>query len=652
MTSLLNIGINSLYAAKIGLSISNHNIANANNPNYSRRTIALEEVTLGLVGSGVKVGDVKRIADEFVNKSLVKARSSHAYAQKGYDSLKGLEVLLDNDAKGLTDVINKSLSDLNSLNANAASGTDRQVYLQQLSSITGRFNLLSSSLNSLNSNTNQAIKQELTKANNIVDKLADLNKVIARAGSLNASENMPLFDQRDKLLSELSEIVGFTSQTDDNGMLNIQVGNGAPLLVGTKAYQLDAKPSAKDPQILEIGFVNATQASNLNEVLTGGKISNLIDFQRETIQPTQNALGRMALGLSKAINDQNKKGMDLNGDLGGNIFKDINTASLSQNRISANNNNIGNGTLSVAIDDIGLLKTDDYRLEFSSATDYQLINISDKTVVSSGSIAAIPHQISADGFEITISAASFNSGDSFLVTPTRNGADSIALERLDGSKLALAFPVAANSSENNLGKGQISVTDITDVGTPEFSMPGQLTPPVRIEFTSASTYRLVNANDSSVIEAGLAYDPTGQAIFPTIGGYDPGYRAYLEGDVQAGDEFTLDYNSSGQGDNRNGLRIADLYKDGLFNNGELNLVEAYSALTSEISSMTNVASIQFESQEVLKNQAEERRDQISGVSIEEETLNMAQFEQSYMASAQILDSFKTMFETIIGMMRG
>ena len=40
-----------------------------------------------------------------------------------------------------------------------------------------------------------------------------------------------MLDQRDQLVSNLSQLVGVTTTTDSNGGLNVFIGNGQPLVL-------------------------------------------------------------------------------------------------------------------------------------------------------------------------------------------------------------------------------------------------------------------------------------------------------------------------------------------------------------------------------------------------------------------------------------
>jgi flagellar hook-associated protein 1 FlgK len=352
------------------------------------------------------------------------------------------------------------------------------------------------------------------------------------------------------------------------------------------------------------------------------------------------------------MNEQHQLGINLNGRLGGNIFKDMNAADISSNRVLTPTTNSGSGTLSVAISDVSQLNLSDYQLTFTTPTQYQLVRKSDNQEVSNGTVSGTPFELNVDGFTLTIDSANFVAGDQFTLSPTRGAAKYMQLEITDPRQLALGFPVVTSPSENNTGAGKITFDKMLDTTTAAFATPGQLSPPVIVDFLSPTEYRLLNATDDSVIEDNLTYDPAiGVSLFPTLGGYDPGYRASINGEVRTGDQFQINYNHSGLSDNRNGLLLADIYQQGILEGSTLNFVQGYNSISDDISSKTNVAKMVDTAQSIIKSQAELRRDELSGVSLEEEAMNLARYQEAFQASTQILDSVRSMFDAVLNMMR-
>lgn len=76
------MGLRALQAHQLGLSVTGHNIANANTEGYSRQRISLvpgnpytvpsfnKPLSPGQIGTGVKVADIQRVRDEFIEMQL------------------------------------------------------------------------------------------------------------------------------------------------------------------------------------------------------------------------------------------------------------------------------------------------------------------------------------------------------------------------------------------------------------------------------------------------------------------------------------------------------------------------------------------------------------------------------------------------------
>lgn len=649
MTSLLNVGINSLRANQYAMTITGQNIANANTASYSRRDVIFSEPFYSIYGNGVTVADPRRLADESLSRNVQISNSALSKSNTFVQNMQNLELIFDSDGSSISGYINESLKALNVANTEPSSTKSRDMYLYELKNIVARFNVADANLDQQQITINNSLKSEVNAINQITSQLVLLNNSIPLAP---VEEKNSLFDQRDDLLTSLSKYMNYDMSLDENGTVSIQLSNGTPLVLNNNAYTMVASPSIDDPSILELSVLNNHSSIKITNMMTGGEIGGLLAYQNSALGDAKQSLGRLALVLAQSFNNQNKLGIDLDGNLGRNIFTDINKAEATRGRVINYTSNQGLGDLAVSIRDARQLTTSDYQLEFTSSTAYQLIRTSDHQVMSSGNIASFPASIQADGFSIDIASGSFVAGDKFTISPTRDAASDFGLAIQSSASIALGMPVVTGASQNNSGMGKINVTAITDPANPAFSIPGQLNPPILIEFLSTTSYRLVNALDNSVIEAGLTYDPlNGSEVFPTPGGFEPGFRIQLTGNISAGDSFTVNYNVNGSGDNRNGLLIADLYQQGVLNHNSLNFSQAFHLMTNDVASKINSAQITLNTNLIIQNQAEARRDQLSGVSLQEETINLARFQQAYEASAQIIEVGRSLFDIVIGLGR-
>jgi flagellar hook-associated protein 1 FlgK len=199
------------------------------------------------------------------------------------------------------------------------------------------------------------------------------------------------------------------------------------------------------------------------------------------------------------------------------------------------------------------------------------------------------------------------------------------------------------------------VTSITDTTNPAFATPKQLTPPVEVKFAMVGgnlTYSLYNSSTSVLLEGPINYT-SGNAIFPTPGGLDYGYRVTISGNIQPGDTFNINYNTDLK-DNRNGKDLEALYTQNtvLGAGGQtVGYSQAYTQLRGSIATTTNTAKGEYENADKINQQAQDRRERVSGVSLEQETLDITRFEQNYQASMQILEAARAIMRTIMEMMR-
>lgn len=320
------------------------------------------------------------------------------------------------------------------------------------------------------------------------------------------------------------------------------------------------------------------------------------------------------------------------------------------------------------------LTTSNYELTYNG-TIYTLKRLSDNTTVASGASTTL----TADGITVTVTSGSMSTADKFTIKPTRFAINDFELMLIDPKKLALASPVSAAASSANSGSGSLEVTKILDTDgltAPTanklgnaFATAGALGPPLRLVFTSTTTYKLYNVTDGSPgtqIGPEMTYDPTnGTALFPmsgvvdtTSGGpnapftWDPGYRAKITGAVASGDVFTLNYNTNPSGDNRNGLQLAAMQFETMMESQKSTYTDLYANLIGDIGSNTGMATSNMEASNVLLQAIENKRASISGVNLDEEAAQLIKFQQAYQAAAQVIAISRSTFDMLISAVGG
>lgn len=103
------------------------------------------------------------------------------------------------------------------------------------------------------------------------------------------------------------------------------------------------------------------------------------------------------------------------------------------------------------------------------------------------------------------------------------------------------------------------------------------------------------------------------------------------------------------GDNRNALAISNLQNIQLLNNGHTTIDDFYNSIVSEIGVSTARNNEALGQQRSILTQLNKVREQVSGVSIDEETTNLMQFQHAFDASARVVKAADEMLDTILSL---
>ncbi len=130
-----------------------------------------------------------------------------------------------------------------------------------------------------------------------------------------------------------------------------------------------------------------------------------------------------------------------------------------------------------------------------------------------------------------------------------------------------------------------------------------------------------------------------------------GMRFSIGGAPKTGDRFALAPNSGGTGDNRNMLALAAVETARLFDGGSSAIGDVYGRIVADVGNRTAQAGINRDAQESLLNGALARRDEVSGVNLDEEAADILRLQQAYQASARVISTANALFDSLMGIFR-
>ncbi|WP_062060446.1 flagellar hook-associated protein FlgK [Cellvibrio sp. OA-2007] len=505
MSGLLSNAISGLQASQNALRTAGHNISNANTAGYSRQEVnyvTRPEQNIGgagFIGSGVTTQSIERVVSEFATAQLRLDSSTFNQLNKFNTNIGKVDKLFADVSTGLAGALQTFFASMQNGANDPASTPGRQLIVTEAESLSVRFNNLHQRLTDIESSVNGEVRTVTAQMNSLASSIASLNQAIGEQRA-SGSGNPPndLLDKRDETLRQLSELVSLQVVNQGDGDVNVFIGNGQPLVIGTKASVFSVTNDGK------MQLTGNNSNADVTAQISGGQIGGLLHFRSEVLQPSMNELGRIALTMADQFNTQQQEGIDLDGDYGQRMFGDINDPVLAANRVAHGSNaQPYDRVISVTIDDTNKLTTSDYRFEIApGSSNYLVTRLSDKTVVEQGTLSgAYPAKISFDGVSINLTSGSFQGGDSFTIQPTKNGSRDIRSEIKRPEDIAFASPIRTAGSTSNSGSGLISAGEVLSLvdqngnRLPAFANPKTLSPPILIRFTSETTYEVLDNSD-------------------------------------------------------------------------------------------------------------------------------------------------------------
>ncbi|ANJ75498.1 flagellar hook-associated protein FlgK [Ralstonia insidiosa] len=643
-SSLLNIGATGLQVANINLQVTGNNIANANTPGYSRQeAVQTENIPLyagvGYLGQGANVTTVKRIYDQFLTAQVQSGQAATSSADQLNSLVSGLSQYMSDSNSGLSSALTSFFNGADGLTSNPSSTTARQVFLNAAAGLQSRFNSIAGQLTSLSGQVNTQVQTQISSVNSVAQQIAGLNDQIAKAEASTGQPANDLRDQRDQLVQTLNKSIKASVVQTGDGQYNIYVGNGQALVQGNQSYQLAAVPSQYDPTQLSVGYKSPAGTVNIDDSqLGGGALGGLLDFRRNTLIPAQNSLGKLAAAVSADVNAQNNLGMDANGKMGTNLF------SVAGPTVAASSNNTGSATVTASITNANAGQGYDYQIKYQGGA-YTVSHYPD----GSASVTVTSWPTTIDGVTMNLSGT-MNSGDSFLVRPTANAASSMQTLTTDYHNVAAATPVVLNQGSNNTGSATVSSigVDSTYAGAP-------LTSPVNLTYSSAVGGSLsgfpgsvtVNVNGTNTTYSGGTAPYTQGATYSFNG-----VQLTLSGTPANNDTFAVSANTANSTDGGNASALAKLRNATLLDGGTTSIGSSWNNLVTKVGVQANTASSNLTSQKALLASSQQQQSSVSGVSLDDEAMNLMKYQQAYQASAKVMQTANTLFDSLLSIAGG
>jgi len=375
MTDLVSVASNAVQSYQRALGTVSNNIANVSTDGYSRQEVVMAanpvaKVGTVYLGTGVTVDTVKRQYDTFAEANLRNSNSELSSQEPMVNYANRVIDIMGSNSMGLSGALDQFFNAARDLSSDPASTVMRGSFLRDSSNLAARFGELSSQLDLIQNETDEAVKSYANSMNTIFKQLAEVNTQLTKQKSASL-QPADLLDQRDVLLKDLSSYAHINTFFAENGSVSVSLGPSMSrdvVVDGIKSFMLGTDFNSAAPEKVSLVLDPYGSATPLTG-LSGGKLAGIMSFREQVLGSSRSSLDTLASNFVKEVNAIHTAGIDAYGNKGTELFT-IDKAGVG-----------AAGTVKVAFDDA---------LKVAAAAQFRVIEAPNNTGSADAGILYVP----------------------------------------------------------------------------------------------------------------------------------------------------------------------------------------------------------------------------------------------------------------------
>lgn len=609
MADILSIATAATNTFKRAIEVTSHNVANIGTDGYNRQRAEIVSNSPNIIGpnflgGGSRVSTIDRIYADYIQNQLTDANSVKSRYEEQLGLAQQVEGIVASNDEGIQEFLQRLFDSFQNLSDNPTSSSSRQLVIEESKNLESLVSNMVNVLDETQDQTNNQIEDLVSEINSRLDTIHSINEAVSTALNTGTQPPNDLLDQRDQAIYELGEYMDIKTFPQEDGKINIYTGNGRlPLIADNTLTYLEASRSEfTDDGRTEVFMSIGGQRQQVSDHITQGQLGAVLDFRTNMLDKSMNELGLTLNGLVASANWQHYQGYDANGLAGGDIYQPLNMNALK----SSLNNGTEDGTnITVSFTpNIGLLPGFNGQPPYTAAT--QPTTYGDKEAFLDVANTAIG-DFEAREYEVRVNGT----GD-FDIYDHKEGGSPIATIPFGGSAEVDGF-----------------LFDFTAVGAGTVATGDKFL---------IKPHQQMMEDFSTVVSSGEDLATRGQSPVDS------------NADGSLLDEAPA---AAAIGDNVNFANMANLQSKKLLysdasNNPSETLLGGYSIMATNVGMYVRGTDIQLTAQTNVFEQISQRRESLSGVSLDEEAANLLRYQEAYSASAQMIQTSQTLFQTILG----
>jgi flagellar hook-associated protein 1 len=332
---LLNIGESALLTQQRAIDITGNNIANVNTPGYSRQRLIIKQnspirADNMTISTGVTSDQkIQRFYDQFITAQLNGETESLGRWDAQKQALEKVELMFDESGgNGLGTALDDFFNAWQDLSNNPSGVAERTSLVSAGQYLASTFNETYNNLSSLREDIDTHVVNVVSDVNDMAARIAELNRKVTQV-EVNGYNANDYRDERDQLVRDLSEQIDIQSFEDDDGNINVMVGNGKPLVDGVNTWQLTTADNSGVQDVMWQASDGTTV--DITAQIPSGELKGWIESRDTLISDYMTQLDTLADGIRTGVNGLHTTGFDLNGAAGVDFFTGTGAVDLAVN---------------------------------------------------------------------------------------------------------------------------------------------------------------------------------------------------------------------------------------------------------------------------------------------------------------------------------
>ena len=332
---LLNIGESALLTQQRAIDITGNNIANVNTPGYSRQRLIIKQnspirADNMTISTGVTSDQkIQRFYDQFITAQLNGETESLGRWDAQKQALEKVELMFDESGgNGLGTALDDFFNAWQDLSNNPSGVAERTSLVSAGQYLASTFNETYNNLSSLREDIDTHVVNVVSDVNDMAARIAELNRKVTQV-EVNGYNANDYRDERDQLVRDLSEQIDIQSFEDDDGNINVMVGNGKPLVDGVNTWQLTTADNSGVQDVMWQASDGTTV--DITAQIPSGELKGWIESRDTLISDYMTQLDTLADGTRTGVNGLHTTGFDLNGAAGVDFFTGTGAVDLAVN---------------------------------------------------------------------------------------------------------------------------------------------------------------------------------------------------------------------------------------------------------------------------------------------------------------------------------